>query len=118
MGLLKLSIEPRHGRRPRLAGRTADGQRLVADVVVSNEGIVRVLGVEHLETISEGTARLIQNSEQGHWAREDCSPLLAEALGQPDWAAAFAALKGIEDAAGRRVRAGRIRCEIVGREDK
>lgn len=116
MGLLKLTIEPRRGRRPTFDKRVASGERLVADVVVDDQGIVRVLGVNHLERISEGTARLIQNCEQGHWGREIGSPILAEALGFKGWGEAFAALQASEAEAGRRTRAGRIRCEIVGRE--
>lgn len=118
MGLLKLTIDPRHGRRPTFDKRRADGQLLVADVTVTAEGIVRVQELNHLERLSEGTARLIQNSEQGHWAREDCSPLLVEALGYKDWAEAFETMRAVEIEAGRRIRAGRIRCEIVGWEGK
>lgn len=116
MGLLKLTIDPRRGRRPSFDKRVSKGERLVADVVIDDQGIVRVLGLNHLQSISEGTARLIQNCEQGHWGRDIGSPLLVEALGFKDWPEAFAALQASEVEAGRRVRAGRIRCEIVGRE--
>ncbi|HYE47283.1 MAG TPA: hypothetical protein VEA44_16080 [Caulobacter sp.] len=116
MALLNLSITPRIGRRPTLDQRRAQGQRLFADVAVNDQGVTRVLNITHLDTLSEGTASFIKNCEQGHWARDHSLPLLAEALGHKDWPACWAALRQAVADSGRKVRSGRIRCEIVGVE--